>query len=51
MLSTQDIKKHQQPQETNFLKVLGAGFGRTGTKSLRNALNHLRHLYLHSYTH
>ncbi|KAL7314938.1 hypothetical protein PS15m_006452 [Mucor circinelloides] len=40
MLSTQDTKKYQS-QETNFLKVLGAGFGRTGTKSLRNALNHL----------
>lgn len=41
MLSTQDTKKYQS-QETNFLKVLGAGFGRTGTKSLRNALNHLK---------
>jgi hypothetical protein len=48
MLSIQDIKNHQESQqETNFLKVLGAGFGRTGTKSLRNALNLLGYLYLH----
>ncbi|CEP19064.1 hypothetical protein [Parasitella parasitica] len=50
MLSSQEIRKQTVVEqgasnafepETNFLKVLGAGFGRTGTKSLRNALNQL----------
>ncbi|KAI8638364.1 P-loop containing nucleoside triphosphate hydrolase protein [Parasitella parasitica] len=52
MLSNQEIRKQTVVEQdasnapvsqTNFLKVLGAGFGRTGTKSLRNALNILKY--------
>jgi hypothetical protein len=41
MLSVKDNSQEIKP----FLKVLGAGYGRTGTMSLMNALNHLGYVF------